>query len=96
MVDELLRGLRQTEPSNGITTSSSTPSEAIRSVFVASEVSSFGAESGATTVRGCGSNVSTRVGAPDDLAVAEVHAVELAHREVARARARVGEPGDVH
>ena len=36
------------------------------------------------------------VGAADDLAVADVHAVELAHGEVALARARVGEPGDVH
>ena len=50
-------------PSNGITTSSRTPSPAIRSIFVSSDVISFGALSGATTVRGCGSNVST-VSAP--------------------------------
>ena len=50
-------------PSNGITTSSRTPSSAIRSALTASEVSSFGADSGATTVRGCGSKVST-VSAP--------------------------------
>ena len=36
------------------------------------------------------------VGAADHLAVAEVHAVELAHRELARPVLRVGEPGDVH
>ena len=46
-------------PSNGITISSSTPSAAIRSAFCSSVVSSFGADCGATTVRGCGSNVST-------------------------------------
>ena len=39
-------------PSNGITTSSSTPSAAIRSALISSDVSSFGALSGATTVRG--------------------------------------------
>ena len=50
-------------PSNGITTSSRTPSPAIRSAFVSSDVISFGAVSGETTVRGCGSNVST-VSAP--------------------------------
>ena len=65
--------------------------------MISSDVSSLGAESGATTVRGCGSKVST-VSAPRiDLAVAEVHAVELAHGEIAGpARWRVGEPGDVH
>src|SRR5918994_3269830 len=51
------------EPSNGITTSSRTPSAAIRSALIASGVSSFGADSGATTKRGCGSKVST-VSAP--------------------------------
>jgi hypothetical protein len=35
------------------------------------------------------------VGAADDLAVADVDAVELADGEVARARPRVGEPGDL-
>jgi hypothetical protein len=39
-------------PSNGTTISSRAPSAAIRSVFVSSEVSSLGAVSGATTVRG--------------------------------------------
>ena len=60
--------------------------------MIASEVSSFGAESGATTVRGCGSKVSDGVRAADHLAVAEVHAVELADGEVARAVLRIGEP----
>ena len=50
-------------PSNGMTTSSRTPSPATRSALVASDVISFGALSGATTVRGCGSKVST-VSAP--------------------------------
>ena len=44
---------------NGITTSSSTPSEAISSALTAGVVSSFGVCSGATTETGCGSNVST-------------------------------------
>src|SRR4051812_42227301 len=51
------------ERSNGITTSSRTPRPAIRSVLISSEVRSFGAASGATTWRGCGSKVST-VSAP--------------------------------
>ena len=51
------------ERSNGITTSSRTPRPAIRSVLISSEVSSFGAASGATTWRGCGSKVRT-VSAP--------------------------------
>src|SRR3954468_19573258 len=51
------------ERSNGITTSSRTPRPAIRSALTASEVSSLGAASGATTARGCGSKVST-VSAP--------------------------------
>ena len=55
---------------------------------MSSEVSSFGAASGATTWRGCGSKVSTVSAPPDHLAVAEVHAVELADRDVARAGAR--------
>ena len=50
-------------PSKGITTSSRTPSPAIRSALASSEVSSFGAEPGATTARGCGSKVSA-VSAP--------------------------------
>ena len=36
------------------------------------------------------------VGAVDHLAVAEVHAVELADRDVARAALGIGEPGDLH
>ena len=83
-------------PSNGITTSSSTPRPAIRSAFCSSVVSSFGAASGATTVRGCGSNVSTLSAPRDDRAVADVHAVELADRQSARPGRRVGEPGYVH
>jgi hypothetical protein len=47
------------EPSNGITTSSCTRRSAIRSAFVSSDINSLGAVSGATTVRGCGSKVST-------------------------------------
>ena len=97
VVDELLRRLRAANaPSNGMTTSSSTPSPATRSALVSSEVSSFGAASGATTARGCGSKVSTVSAPRDHLAVAEVHAVELADRHAARARLGVGEPGDVH
>ena len=45
--------------SNGITTSSSTPSAAISSTLASRLVSSFGAASGRTTRSGCGSNVST-------------------------------------
>ena len=51
---------------------------------------------GATTVRGCGSKVSTLSAPRDHLAVADVHAVELAHRQAARPGRRVREPGDVH
>ena len=50
---------------------------------------------GATTVRGCGSKVST-VSAPRMTSRwPSVHAVELAHRERGAGGARVGEPGDV-
>src|SRR4051812_47670130 len=45
--------------SNGIVTSSSTPSPAIRSAFTPGGQSSFGSASGRTTASGCGSNVST-------------------------------------
>ena len=45
--------------SNGITTSSSTPSSEISSAFSSRLVSSFGAASGRTTRSGWGSNVST-------------------------------------
>ena len=83
-------------PSNGITISSSTPSAAIRSAFCSSVVRSLGADAGETTVRGCGSKVSTLSAPRDDLAVAGVHAVELAHRQAARPGLRVREPGDVH
>ena len=45
--------------SNGITTSSRTPSAAISSILASRLVSSRGAASGRITVSGCGSNVST-------------------------------------
>ena len=83
-------------PSNGITISSSTPSAAIRSAFCSSVVSSFGADCG----RDHGARVRLEgehaVGAGDHLAVADVHAVELAHREAALPGRRIREPDDVH
>ena len=45
--------------SNGITTSSSTPSPAIRSRLIGRQSSSFGSASGWITASGCGSKVST-------------------------------------
>ena len=45
--------------SNGITTSSSTPSPSITSRLTSNGMISFGAASGWITVSGCGSNVST-------------------------------------
>ena len=56
-------------------------SSALRS----SDVSSCGARVGAQDDGGCGSNVSDGVGAADDLAVAEVHAVERPDGEAPRA-----------
>ena len=69
-----------------MTTSSSTPSAAISSALRSSVVSSFGAAAGrdhATRVRIEGQD---GVGALDDLAVAEVDAVERADRDAARPR----------
>ena len=56
----------------------------MRSALPSSEVSSFGAESGADHRARVRLEGEHGVGAADDLAVAEVHAVELAHREIAR------------
>ena len=50
---------------------------------LAGVVSSLGVCWGATTDTGCGSKVSTAVRACDHLAVAEMHAVERAHRHAA-------------
>ena len=72
--------------SNGITTSSSTPSCAISSALASKLVISLGAASGLTTRSGCGSKVSTVSLPRDHLAVAEVDAVELADRDLPRAR----------
>ena len=58
------------------TISSSTPSDAIRSALTGSGVSSAGVRSGATTVAGCGSKVSTVSAPRDHLTVADVDAVE--------------------
>ena len=53
-------GVSAAKPSsNGITTTSSTPSSAISSVLISKLVSSFGAASGRITRSGCGSKVST-------------------------------------
>ena len=92
VVDELLRASGCAKPSsNGITTSSSTPSAAISSALTSRLVSSLGAASGRTTASGWGSKVSTVSLPRDHLAVAEVDAVELAHRDPARARLGVVE-----
>ena len=91
VVDELLGALVRKAASNGITTRSSTPSLPISSALASRLVSSFGAASGRTTCSGCGSNVSTVSAAADHLAVSEVHAVELADGDPARARLDVGE-----
>ena len=83
-------------PSNGITTSSRTPSPAIRSALVSSEVISFGAVSGETTVRGCGSNVST-VSAPR--ITSRWPRCTPSNSPTATWRGRglgIGEPGDLH
>ena len=85
---ELLRGALGELPSNGMITSSSTPSPAIRSRLTANGLISFGAASGRITDSGCGSKVSTVSLPRDDRAVAEVDAVEGADRDPARARAR--------
>ena len=74
-----------------------TPSAAISSALRSSVVSSFGVCWGATTDTGCGSNVSTLSAPRDHLAVAEVHAVEGADGDAARASALdVGQAGDLH
>ena len=83
-------------PSNGITTSSRTPSPATRSAFVVER----GDQLRRLVGRDDGARVRLEgehgVRAAHHLAVTEVHAVELAHRHVARARLGIGEPGDVH
>ena len=63
---------------------------------MSSEVSSFGAASGAIDRARVRLEGEHRVGAVDHLAVAEVHAVELADRDVAGAALGIGEPGDLH
>ena len=91
-VDELLARLRCAKaPSNGITTSSSTPSAGDQLGLALERRSAASARaSGATTASGCGSKVSTVSAPRDHLAVAEVDAVELADRDAARARLDVG------
>ena len=83
-------------PSNGITISSSTPSAAIRSAFCSSVVSSLGADCRRDHRARVRFERQDAVGTGDHLAVAGVHAVELAHREAARPGRRVGEPNGVH
>ena len=88
-VDELLRRSGAAKPSsNGITTSSCTPSSAISSALASRLVSSFGAASGRITAQRVGLEGQHRVVAGDHLAVAEVDAVELADGHPARARLR--------
>ena len=52
-------GIFMNSLSNGITTSSSTPSPSITSRFTSKGMISFGAASGLITLSGCGSKVST-------------------------------------
>ena len=75
-------------PSNGITTSSSTPRPAIRSAFVVERRDQLRRGVGRDDRARVRLERQHRVGAAHDLAVAEVHAVELADRDVARPRAR--------
>ena len=82
--------------SNGTTTSSCTPSDSTSAALRCRSVSSRGAAPGATTAVGCGSNVSDRVGARDDLAMAEVHAVERPDGDAPRARLARRAGRDLH
>ena len=83
-------------PSNGMTTSSSTPSVAISSALRSSVVSSFGWLPGATTDCGCGSNVTT-VSAPAMTSRwPEVDAVERPDRHPPRPRLHVGQIRELH
>ena len=52
-------GIFMNSLSNGMTTSSSTPSPSITSRFTSKGMISFGAASGLITLSGCGSKVST-------------------------------------
>ena len=97
VVDELLRRLRRrTRGRTGSRPARATPSPAIRSALIV--------ERGEQLRRGLGRDDRARVrlegehgvGAADHLAVAEVHAVELADRDLARPALDVGEPGDLH
>ena len=95
LVDELLRRLRANRSSNGITTSSETPSAATSSTLTSRLVSSLGAARVDHRQR-MGLEGEHRVVAGDHLAVAEVDAVELAHGHPPRARLHVCEHRDLH
>ena len=92
VVDELARAALCEAWSKGITISSCTPSAAISSAFISRGVSSLGACWGATTAHGVRFEGEHAVRAFDHLAVAEVHAVEGADRDLALAalHARAG------
>ena len=77
--------------SNGITTSSSTPSAAISSVFASRLVSSFGAASGRTTWQRVGLERQHGVAAARSPRDGRVDAVEFAHGHAPRARLDVAE-----
>ena len=96
VVDELLGGLRgERRRRTGSPPARRTPRPAIRSRLTANDMSSFGAASGWIDRQRVRLEGEHGVGAADDLAVAEVHAVELADRDAARgAPLGVGEPGD--
>ena len=77
--------------SNGITTSSSTPSPSITSRLMSNGMISFGAASGWITLRGWGSNVSTVSASAITARCADVDAVEGADRDPPRPGLGVGE-----
>ena len=82
--------------SNRITTSSSTPMPASSSALRSSVVSSGGEALGDDDRGRVRVERQDRVGAADDLAVAQVHAVERPDRQAARALLDVVKPGDLH
>ena len=81
--------------SNGMTTSSSTPSPSMTSRFTSKGMISFGAASGLITLSGMRVEGQHRVRLVDHGLMALVDAVEDADRHVAVARGRVGELGDL-
>ena len=84
--------IEENSSSNGITTSSSTPSPSITSRLTSNGMISFGAAPGEARSSGCGSKVST-VSAPSITAGGRVDAVEDADRHVPRSALDVGELG---